>query len=176
MVGGIIPEVLRFQIGQPSYKVLDVVMTFSITDAAVSVLGNNKYGRIDSGYLLVRTPLLTFLPDDSGMDLLYKVVPRRVWDLATWYCVEFENLDVAVLITFDYPGGTREGTVLGIPVRFMEDRNVTEQDDMNAVECMKIRCLLVVQSMDFEDQTCFERIGCFDIFAGSKARVPVGSQ
>lgn len=62
------------------------------------------------------------------------MVPQCARDLATWYCVELDNFDVAVLTTFDYPRGKRDNTVFGIRVKTVEDCNVAEQDSVNGGE------------------------------------------
>ncbi|KAH8722549.1 heterokaryon incompatibility protein-domain-containing protein [Phaeosphaeriaceae sp. PMI808] len=141
----------------PSVKVVDV---------GVSVPGYNKYGEVESGFLTILSPVLTFKVNDMA-----PTMSKGSWIDCALYVPSLDDngFDVLVSSSLDYVEETREGVILGIPLasRCPSDEGETydhyydNRSRSNLQPWVKIYGILIVQKED--NVAVYERIGCFVI-------------
>lgn len=66
--------------------------------------GKNPFGAVASGWLIIRSPLLS-LQVDVGLDITKKeeLTTSPYYDNDLLFCPELEDVDVTIVSSFDYP-------------------------------------------------------------------------
>lgn len=158
------PGAVQFQAIVISSEALHPLPSLAILEASVSVPGKNKYGQVESGVLVLRTPLLPLEPAIGGDTLSH-----GAWDHNDFYCKELEDFDIEVGSTFDYPEKKGDGRVFGVPLTFCEERDNSRKEEGPNDEgydegrkWVRVYGLLIGERREV-GQNAYERAGCFKL-------------
>lgn len=156
------PGAVQFLVTTPSETATKVLPSVSIVEATVLVPGKNPFGQVESGYLRLSVPLLSFKPAE-GEDLSV-----GAWEHNRMWCLEVLDFGVDVGSSLDYPGKHRSVSLSGVPLLYSNMRDAVSEE-LAGGECrnrsrgwLQIHGILL-NGVEKGGESVFERVGCFAI-------------
>lgn len=147
---------------------LHLLPSIKLIDAEVEVPGNNKFGAVQSGFLTVLSPLLTF---EEHPSLFYESIEQRYgWTPDSLDCPDLEDFDVTIQSCFDYPNETRKGWLLGIPIAYEDLAEKREESDNQGLQSqdvpqlkpwLEVHGILIMEKQGAGE--LYERVGSFTV-------------
>lgn len=144
---------------------LQVLPSVKVIKASVEVLGNNKFGQVDSGFLNLLSPLLSFWKEESSNAAL-----SSMWMSNYLYCSDLDDFDVRIESALDYRNEELDECLLGIPLAYSESQDIDEKHGkydedvptgLGTRSWVKICGILISEKKD--GAGTYRRVGCFKI-------------
>lgn len=147
---------------------LHVVPSAKLVDSSVRTPGKNRFGEVESGYITILSPLLTFEEQPSTFNATNE--RKYGWTHDSLVSRDTETGEVVITSCFDYPHETRQGWLLGIPLVYRniaerqqgpEGREEDRTQEAQEQPWLSISGILIMEKQGKEN--LYERVGCFSI-------------